>query len=428
LPLDLQVVILGAGGDQIEYPRDEVRSLAQRVTVLSDIDPDVLGRGSWRETGLPSVLKHAVEQASPRPSLILRAGETVEIRDRRQVEGILAERTPAAYGEVGTGSGAEVRLLWPDTVTAAQPDQVVPIHALEISTKGAGRRRDWMPAVRSAAAAHALRKFIIAAPAYTEIHGGVVALHRLCDRLNAAGYEAYIHPTGPSSNVRPGWLTPLRRGRTFDDAVIIYPEVISGNPFTARRVVRWLLNRPAWFTGEDIDSGHGDLIVTFNHQIDPNVPMLEVPLIDPTIFFPKDVPGSGGLLWIGKGVLPPDFDRSNITLITNDWPATKPQLASLLRSASLLYSCDWLTSLLDESLMCGTPVVLIGEQSWSPQEVVLRPGMTTDESDGLDGARALVGSYYRTYTEGLGTTEIMIEQFVTLVNQHFGREVPTAAG
>jgi hypothetical protein len=296
----------------------------------------------------------------------------------------------------------------------------IPIHAIGIKANEADVRRDWMPPVTAGPRAHALRKFIIAAPSYTEIHGGVVALHRLCDRLNVAGYEAYIEPTGPTSEMRAGWLTPLRRGRTFDDAVIIYPEVISGNPFSARRVVRWLLNRPGWFTGEGIDPGDDDLIVAFNHQIDANVPILDVPLMDPTIFFTKDLPGSGDLLWIGKGVLPPDFRRADTTLITHDWPATKLELAALLRSASVLYSCDWLTSLLDESLMCGTPVVLIGRQSWRPGEVALRPGMATDDGPGLAQARALVESYYPSYTGGLSSTETMVEDFVTLVNRHFG--------
>ena len=69
--------------------------------------------------------------------------------------------------------------------------------------------------------------------------------------------------------------------------------------------------------------------------------------------------------------------------------------------------------------MCATPVVLIGEQSWSQSEIDFRPGMTPDDGPGLDRARWDVNHFYSWYEEGLSTTESMVEEFVTLVNRHF---------
>ena len=289
------------------------------------------------------------------------------------------------------------------------------------ATRTLERHGDWLPQSPPRARRQRLEKFVIVAPDYTEIHGGVVALHRLCDRLNAIGYQAFIEPIGERGETRPDWRTPLRRGRTLDDAVVIYPEIVTGNLCGARRVVRWLLNRPAWFTGAPMAEGADDLIVSFNTQISSDHPVLTVPLIDPTVFFPKERPGQGGLLWIGKGVPPNGFDRRPTILITDTWPTKRVELADLLRRADVLYTCDWLTSVIDEALMCGTQVVLVGEQVWSREEVETRLGLAWEDNVDLSRGREEAGRYFDSYLDSLGTVDAAVEEFVQLVNDHFAR-------
>jgi hypothetical protein len=160
--------------------------------------------------------------------------------------------------------------------------------------------------------------------------------------------------------------------------------------------------------------------VTFNQQIAPDTPVLTLPLVDPTIFFPKDTPGSGSLLWIGKGNVPEGLDRTQFTLITSTWPGSRSALASLLRAAEVLYSCDWMTTLVNEALMCATPVVLLGEQNWSRDDTILHPGMTLGGADGLSSARREVAQYFPDYLENSLRVGESIESFVSLVNDHFG--------
>jgi hypothetical protein len=295
------------------------------------------------------------------------------------------------------------------------------LHSLPSVGAGTGADHDWLPRRREARP-QPLHTFVVVAPGYTTRHGGIVALHRLCDRLNAIGYDAFVHPIGFSHEIRPDWLTPLLRGRSARDMVAIYPETVSGNELGADRVVRWLLNRPGRIHGNAMDEGPDDLLVSFSEQVSDQHPVLSVPLIDPQVFFPKDRPGTGSLLWIGKGELPAGFNRSGTQLITNDWPRDRAHFGQVLRSADVLYTCDWLTSVIDESLMCGTPVVLIGEQEWSRREITLRPGMAWDGDD-LDVARGDVVEYFGRCIDAAGWVDASVEEFVRLVNEHFGARV-----
>ena len=172
-----------------------------------------------------------------------------------------------------------------------------------------------------------------------------------------------------------------------------------------------------------MDEQMHDLIVTFDPQIAPEYPRITMPLFDPTRFFPKDVPGAGSLLWIGKGEVPEDFDRSGMTLVTTTWPPTQSELAARLRSADVLYTCDWLTSLVGEALMCATPVVLVGDQAWDRNEISLWPGMAWADDCDLASIRTAAEQFFPAYFEGFRGIDQTIEGFVELVNWHFGQAV-----
>jgi hypothetical protein len=176
-------------------------------------------------------------------------------------------------------------------------------------------------------------------------------------------------------------------------------------------------------SGQPLDAGRDDLLVTWNAAIDPSLPVLAVPLFDPKVFFPKDVRGSGALLWVGKGHLPATFPRAGTTLVTRAWPASRAHLASVLRAADVLYSCDWMTALAYEALLCGTPVVLLGDQQWARDELedndLMLPGMVFEDGD-LDAARAAVGETTARYRAQVAAAAGDVAGFVALVERHFG--------
>lgn len=136
-------------------------------------------------------------------------------------------------------------------------------------------------------------KFVIVTPGYDDNAGGIVVLHQLCDRLNHLGHEAYLWPlykpvlsfTNPFKTLylffryfrktlkygfkkNPKLNTLTASYRDLENAIIVYPEVIVGNPLRAKYVVRWLLHKPGYNNGGKIDFGANDLFFYYDKAFD----------------------------------------------------------------------------------------------------------------------------------------------------------------
>jgi hypothetical protein len=83
-----------------------------------------------------------------------------------------------------------------------------------------------------------------------EWSGGSLALHTLASKLQSFGENVIKIPEHSTMFVP-------------DDAIMIYPEVVIGNPCNAKNVVRWLLNDPAVTIGEKTVYPESELLFTF---------------------------------------------------------------------------------------------------------------------------------------------------------------------
>ena len=109
-------------------------------------------------------------------------------------------------------------------------------------------------------------------------------MHYLCHYLNEAGFEAFVwHSAKPLYSIgqfhKRFWydtkfsfyrkfkiksftnrklLTPQAGDSDLRNAIVVYPEVVDGNPLGAGKVVRWFLNKPGFFTGT-INYGQNEL-------------------------------------------------------------------------------------------------------------------------------------------------------------------------
>jgi len=142
-----------------------------------------------------------------------------------------------------------------------------------------------------------MQKFIIFSPSYNEKSGGIVVLHKLCHILNELGHDAKLLPhreqfvidktnffktfeiffkfeikslfNGYKTNTSLN--TPVVTSKQFpvidDDTIVIYSELVLGNPLNAKNVVRWLLHQPGFHTGQ-VMYNPGELLFKFNSAID----------------------------------------------------------------------------------------------------------------------------------------------------------------
>ena len=193
-------------------------------------------------------------------------------------------------------------------------------------------------------------RYLIWAYDYSHASAGPKALHRLCHELNEAGQEAYI---GNGYATNPEWNTP--HGIMRPGTVAIYPEIVTGNPWSASRVVRWVLNVPGKLGGDKVYDP-SEIVFSWDMRFLDGVPLLHLPAIEADIYTDRHEPRSGALYYVGKGITSQEVDARPVTLAMRE---DRYALADALNRAALLYSFDDCTAMVDIALLCGCPVEII---------------------------------------------------------------------
>ena len=97
--------------------------------------------------------------------------------------------------------------------------------------------------------------YIIVTPSYVPNSGGIIALHKLCHDLNQMGERAFLHHLNVDKKnyfeTNRNYQTPIADENIIrSDSIILYPEIVNGNPLNGKNIVRWLLNRPGEIGGD----------------------------------------------------------------------------------------------------------------------------------------------------------------------------------
>ncbi len=140
-----------------------------------------------------------------------------------------------------------------------------------------------------------MKKFLIFAPSYDETNGGAIIFHKLCSILNDLGYDSYLYPYYETYELNkkncvksfnkslksflfpwrkkyktnPAFNTPVLKKlikTSWPEWVVIYPEIVFGNPLGAKNIVRWLLHQPGFHSGK-VFYGKDELYFKFNNAI-----------------------------------------------------------------------------------------------------------------------------------------------------------------
>jgi hypothetical protein len=109
-------------------------------------------------------------------------------------------------------------------------------------------------------------KFLIYSFNYDWKSGGNQVLHDL-GKILSKDYTTYVFGTTSvfDSKAICVNIDKAKEIAIQDDVITIYPEVISGNPFNAKNVVRYVLYYPGWHAG-DKEYSDDELIITYNNE------------------------------------------------------------------------------------------------------------------------------------------------------------------
>jgi hypothetical protein len=109
-------------------------------------------------------------------------------------------------------------------------------------------------------------KFLIYSFNYDWKSGGNQVLHDL-GKILSQDYNTYVFGTTTvfDSKAICVNIDKAKEIAIEDNVITIYPEVISGNPFNAKNVVRYVLYYPGWHAG-DKQYSNNELIITYNNE------------------------------------------------------------------------------------------------------------------------------------------------------------------
>jgi hypothetical protein len=187
---------------------------------------------------------------------------------------------------------------------------------------------------------------------YRHASAGPKALHRLCHELNEVGERAYVAHT-PTN---PEWNTPTH-GSSFDgEWIAVYPEVVSGNPWGAPRVARWVLNVPGKLGGDAVYDAI-ERVFSWDPAFLDDVPFLWAPTLETDIYSDCGEARNGALYFVGRA--PKTQELPDAVEITQAMRDDRYALADVLNRAEVLYSFEPQTGMVGLAQLCGCPVVVV---------------------------------------------------------------------
>ena len=179
-------------------------------------------------------------------------------------------------------------------------------------------------------------------------HGGEVGVHEV-----PAAFESLINRD--------------RVPRAND--IVIYPDMIQGNPLHGEKIARYLMAKPYILNGQGINRGASDFLFAYSRAVDRNLPQLTtlLPDLQDLAKYKKTSKEKTVVVYYGKCRISlgetkikeiiKNFDR--VKVITRSIPQNKDVLYEQIASASLFVSYDPLSSLAYEANLVGTPSLLL---------------------------------------------------------------------
>lgn len=291
------------------------------------------------------------------------------------------------------------------------------------------------------------QKFIIYAYSFDINSGGIIVLHQLCHLLNQQGHDAklWIHKK-PIFNPRtpllylfkwlkfitrrqfktyPNFHTPIANTSDLKDAIIIYPEIIDGNPLDASKVVRWLLHKPGFHTGR-INFLPEELIVGYGSEFNgENINFTEDRILV-IKFIMNDIykqtnfgPRLACCHMIRKGKNKPFIHPEDSILVDS---LSHEELSTIFNQAKMFISYDAYTYYSTYAALCGCISVVVPDENISKEQWYVHEKDRYGKAYGLDdidyaiSTKKLMLEYLK---EQENRNKDSVANFITVCNQYF---------
>lgn len=194
--------------------------------------------------------------------------------------------------------------------------------------------------------------YVVMTLPYVDSSNGVRVLHRLVHELRKRGYEAYSTDTpNPLWNEKEIDIKDIT-----EDFIVVYPEVIIGNPIGKHKIVRWALNKPGYLGGEEFKDGLQ--FSWYKKYLDK--PLLTINTIEPELFT-KGTNDKFDCFYVNKGKLKPRVPQLETLREIINLPSRKAY-SDLLKQTRIVYTYDDDTQLIYEAMLCGCRVIVVPEK------------------------------------------------------------------
>lgn len=135
-------------------------------------------------------------------------------------------------------------------------------------------------------------KIILFAPSYDNTSGGIIVMHKLCDLLIKEGFNAGFfidNKNGFLVNSNYKYQSFRINDINPDKDIVIYPEIILGNPLKVKNVVRYILNRGHVTLNRKDTWGENDYWVYYSKRFYDGIkPFILLNIDDPKLDYFKD--------------------------------------------------------------------------------------------------------------------------------------------
>ncbi len=304
------------------------------------------------------------------------------------------------------------------------------------------------------------KKFIFYTPHYDDNSGGLIAIYKLAHLLNENGHQAKIwHWTRLHKNevrmingkVAKEFFIPKNVSQIdvdcpypiieaaeedIADSIVVYPEIIESNPLGAKRVVRWLLNKPGAITGAT-SYGFGDLIF---HHADHFLPdglqaneQFRLHISDMKTYLYKDTyqgKREGVYFMVRKGRdVPRTYHPKGAIQVDGKSHA---ELAEIFAKAQMFISYDLHTAYSKYASLCGCDSVVVPRPGLSREQ--WKVGKDQADTDGIaygyediERARKTRPAMIATINEGQALNLQAMNNFLTTCERYLGRNSSTVS-